>query len=96
MSFVEGLVLIFTSLKTWIHKVVYFVVIVICLFWIDNSMGLTYHYFNQRKIEEIEKYNQIINDPATDSSTKILLTNERLAIIKKGPILVSAAKNSSQ
>ncbi len=50
-------------------------------------MGFTYHYFTQRKIEEIAKYDELLKDPSLDSGTNAMIKDQRTGIITKKRIL---------
>ncbi len=68
---------------TWKSRIVTFVTVVLIVIWIDSQMGFTYHYFIDRKLDEITKINQILKDTSFDNETKNLLNRERLSIITK-------------
>ncbi len=65
--------------------VVLFTILAILL--VDNIIGFSYHYNTQRKIEEINNINSIINDSLTDKETKSNAIKLRSEIINRKNII---------
>ncbi len=68
---------------TWRSRLVSIVFVILIVFWIDTQMGFTYHYFMDRKLEEIGKINLILKDTTIDNNAATLLERERISIISK-------------
>lgn len=66
-----------------IQRLLNLVVLIIIFIWIDGQMGFTYHYFSQRKIDEISSYNNILKDSSIDKATRLSIMNERAIIVAK-------------
>jgi hypothetical protein len=84
--FIEGLANFFNRLNLT-SKFISLIVFVTIMFWIDSQMGFSYHYFTQRKIEEIETYNRILKDNSLDSTTRAVISKERMSVITKSRAL---------
>jgi len=78
---------IFSNITSW-RSLFTIVLLSTIVLWIDSQMGFSYHYFTQRKIDEIARYNQIVKDPSLDSVTRALIIKERLSVIKKNRAMV--------
>ena len=86
-ALVESIAKIFEKLSNR-HRLISLLIVMVILSWIDSQMGFTYHYFTDKKIDEIVKFNQILKDTSLDSQTKTILSNERMAIISKNRAIV--------
>lgn len=82
----------FNPFVHWLTKLKYLFIIVVLLIFIDSRIGFTYHYFTQRKIEEVADISKIINDPLIDSTTKSILSKQRLSIISENRNLLPEIK----
>jgi len=59
-------------------------------------MGFSYHYFTQRKLDEISKYNIILRDNSLDSSTRSMLVKERTSIINKNRAILDSTERKTR
>lgn len=83
MSAFEAVAHFFSPTTSLIKRIINFVIITTIILTIDNQMGFSYHYFTQKKIDEISGYNKILLDTTIDAQTKILIKNQRRYIIDK-------------
>lgn len=67
----------FNPVVHWFTKLKYLFFIIIILSLIDARMGFSYHYFNQRKMEEVAAISKILNDGNLDEATSIKLEQKR-------------------
>jgi hypothetical protein len=79
---------------TFKTKIFYTFLVIIGVAWIDSQMGFTYHYFTDRKIDEIRKYGEVLKDTNIDAKTRVLILNERIAVINKGRGFVESIKRA--
>ena len=84
MDAFSGLANLFGNALPPIQRFFNLIILIGILLWVDGQMGFTYHYFSQRKIDEISSYNALLKDTSLDSNTRAMLMKERtLAITKK-------------
>src|SRR6185436_17446900 len=76
----EIVIKIFTGLSS-LYKLFWGLIVCFLIFWVDSRMGFTYHYFNDKKISAIIRYNDMIKDPKIDSADKAKFVKLRDAII---------------
>ena len=68
--------------------VVLFVILAVIV--IDNILGFSFSFSTDKKIEQVQKLNIMLQDSATDSTTKIFVLKTRSEIMERKNIVVKA------
>jgi hypothetical protein len=77
------------------HRVITIAFVLLLAAWVDSQMGFTYHYFTDKKINEISRYNQILKDDKLDSNTIALVKKERQSVISKNRAFIEFANRDT-
>jgi hypothetical protein len=64
-------------------KAIFIIFIIISFFFIDNYIGFSYYFNNQKKIEQIIELDKIISDSTVDKSTILFAKQLRTDVIKR-------------
>lgn len=96
MNLTDPFSIIFSPLTSWRSRFIYLVVILLIAFWVDSQMGFTYHYFTQRKIDEIHRYNEMLDNKNIDSATRHLIMKERFAVITKNRAILEPSERQEK
>lgn len=90
MNLTEPFAIIFSPLTSWRSRLIYLTIFLLIGFWVDSQMGFTYHYFTQRKIDEVSRYISLLDNKNIDSTTKGLIKIELLSVINKKRAIVES------
>ncbi|MFN8415570.1 MAG: hypothetical protein U0U66_04480 [Cytophagaceae bacterium] len=66
------------------------VLIILAIFIVDNILGFSYYYSTDKKIEQVQKLNSIINNASTDSITKSFSIKIRSEVIERGNVFTQS------
>ncbi|MFZ1528906.1 MAG: hypothetical protein WAT19_09150 [Ferruginibacter sp.] len=92
MSYIDHITeFLFDENRRLSSKAAVVVFAIIAIFVVDNVLGFSYYFSNNKKIEQVQKLNSIIQDTTSDSTTKTFAKELRTEIIDRKNVFYQAA-----